>query len=143
MDESLGTELLTILNNDKLAPKDRMNELIKLNVKAQEKSREIEAKDWDDTLKDWAKDMEKDPEIGGANHTKALATAKQLQDRFGGAELQEMLALTGVGSHKAFVRFLNKLAPFVTEGSPVQVPTPAPATARPTSTDLYPNQGKK
>lgn len=142
LDQGLGTELIQTITQNLSDPKGLANALIKLQVSAQEKARESESRDWDATVDGWKKATEADPEIGGAKYTATTTAVKQVLDRFGGPALQEMLTLTGVGSHPEFQRLLSKIAPFVTEAPPVLVASPIPAADRPTSTNLYPAQGK-
>lgn len=62
-------------------------------------------------------------------------------------EFRQVMDLTGVGDHPAFISFLNKLSEFVVEGKPVQGRGPSPHGQRgPTESDrpsaaaaMYPN----
>lgn len=143
IDPAMGTELLTTLNQFAGDPKALANELIKLQVKALGADDEGRSRAWDETQTAWKKQSEADPEIGGANYAKNTALATEIGARFGGPKLQEVLDLTGMGNHPEWLRFVSKLAPFVNEGGPA-LPGSATAT-KPgfSSTNLYPEQGKK
>ena len=143
IDPGQGTELLTILNQHAGDPKALANELIKLQVKAIAADDESRSRGWDETQNAWKKQSEADPEIGGAKYATNTALATEIGARFGGPKLQEALELTGMGNHPEWLRFVSKLAPFVSEAAPVGPGGAPAAAAQYSSRNLYPNQGQK
>jgi hypothetical protein len=140
LDDGLGTELVSLINQKAANPAELAQGLIDLQIKAAAKESETASQRWDAVQADWKKQTESDPQIGGANYTKNVETSKQIAERFGGPKFAEALELTGMGNHPDWVRFTTALAPFVQEGSAVPRPTPTPPTPAYTPTNLYPDK---
>jgi hypothetical protein len=136
IDPVLGQEFLTLLQTKHSDPNGLVAGLIELSAKANQLSSEKGSEAFDAMQAEWEELSKKDPEIGGANYDKNLATSKRIVDHLGGPKLQEALELTGMGQHPEFLRLMTKVAPFVTEASPV-VPGAQPTKAAYSSTDLY------
>lgn len=138
LDPTLGTEFMALLNTEK-DPVKLAQGLIELSAKANTLASEKGSQEFDAVQDNWKKATKEDPEIGGANYDKNLASTKAVIDRFGGPKLQEAIELTGIGNHPEFVRLMTKIAPMVLEAAPVTPSTPTPPASRYSSTNLYPD----
>lgn len=143
IDPAMGTELVTLINQHANDPKSLVNELVKLQVKALAGDEEARSTTWDNLQNDWKKQSEADPEIGGAKYAANTALSTQLVARFGGPKMQEVLDLTGMGNHPEFLRFITKLAPFVSEAAPITPGAAVPQAQGYSRNNLYPEQGTK
>jgi hypothetical protein len=88
---------------------------------------------WKKQTTDWLDQTRADPEIGGARHETALASAVEIINTYGGneqqlGELREFFNKTGVGNHPALVRLLHNISkgPLYTEGQPKPAPKAVP-----------------
>lgn len=143
LDPAAGTEMLQILNQHAGDPKALANALVALQAKVVGTDEEARSQAWDNLQTEWKKQSEADPEIGGAKYATNTALATEIGARFGGPKLQETLDLTGMGNHPEWLRFIAKIAPFVSEAAPVTPGTTGGAGPAFSSTNLYPEQGKK
>lgn len=75
---------------------------------------------WKTTIDGWKEEIEKDPDLGGANREKALATIGRALDDYGSPEARQAFDSTGAGWNPAIVRMIYKMSSALTEGGPVQ-----------------------
>lgn len=138
MDKFLG-----LLNDSALTPQQRAQSLIDLQIEVAKQASEKASSAWDDLMSTWQQEVQKDAEVGGPKYDASIAAANRLVAQYGSEELKTALATTGIGNNVHFVRWLVKMAPMVTE--PITPPGGAAATVgdRPTTSNLYPNQGKQ
>lgn len=95
---------------------------------------------WARQLDSWCADCRHDPEIGGPNFEAKIAVARQALDRFGSADLKDLLDGLGIGNHPELVRLFYRIGRLTQEdgvaitATPSQARTPGeilyPATAR-------------
>lgn len=102
---------------------------------------------WTDVNKTWTKEIEADPNIGGANlHTKTLPAISKMLDSVAGPELglevRKALNLTGAGNNPAIVRLFAKMAAAFSEGSYVQGGAASSTKPAPGAEAMYPNLPK-
>lgn len=64
---------------------------------------------------DWAEQVKKDAEIGGAKFQENIAVAKKALDQFGTPELRELLESTGYGNHPEIVRLFHNIGASIVE----------------------------
>lgn len=107
---------------------------------------------WNDTRKGWQTQVMADPILGGAGHQTAMAAVADVRDKLvpeaDRPAFNEMLRVTGVGDHPAFLRMLQRGARFFKEaGPPPPDPRPTPdAGKRPGkrgAADIYTNTNFK
>lgn len=84
---------------------------------SEEKTRQKAMADYKQITDGWRAETEKDL---GANKKTELAFAGRAIQKFGGPELRELLANTGVGNHKALVSFCAKVGKTISEDAFVQ-----------------------
>lgn len=122
LNEQLANEFLSVLNGAK-SRGDLAKGMVELQTKIETGAVEAMTNAWNDTLKSWKDAAAADKEIGGANLEANLAKSRTVIETYSqnSAELKELFALTGVGSHPAMVKFLLAVqAAIPTESTPVQ-----------------------
>lgn len=70
---------------------------------------------WNQQQTQWAEDLKKDPEFGGANFDTNVEVAKEAIARFGDDDLKQALNETGMGNHPAFVKLFNRIGKSISE----------------------------
>lgn len=65
--------------------------------------------------KGWLDEVMADKEIGGDNHKKVMAGAKQVYDQFGSKELSDLLNQTGLGNHPEVIRLFHNIRNAISE----------------------------
>lgn len=132
----------TVLAKDLNLTQDGAQKLVDLYVAQAAEAAQAPYKLWTETQAHWVKEVEADPEIGGANLAASLATAARALDQFGGQDLRDALNFTGAGNNpvivKAFVRIGTALSEdrFIPGAPPKSGPKSAAAV-------LYPNMPEK
>ncbi len=77
---------------------------------------------------EWAASIKNDPEIGGENYEKSVASAIKVIQSFGDPALTELLNQSGLGNHPALFKFCHRISAaisedkFVLPGSQTDVP---------------------
>lgn len=147
VDKELATDLLGVLNDQKLSPEARAQALVDLHLKASEAASEKASGFYRELQDKWVGEAVK--EFGGEEKIKpVLGGISKLLDTYGGtkeqvAELRDVFALTGAGNNPRIVSFLHNIAQkLVTEGQIVNG-SPAGGAQRSAAEILYPsmNQG--
>ena len=139
-------ELFKALN----LPQDGAQRLVDFHLGQIRAATEASSKAYDDMRAGWQTAAKADPEIG-PKMTQIKENVGRLYDAIGDAKLvgefKQIMDLTGAGDNPAFIKVLNKLSSFVTEGRHVTGAQPskfgqtAPGTGERPSTAhaLYPN----
>ena len=65
--------------------------------------------------KDWAAEIKSDPEIGGENYDKSVASAVKVIQSFGDPALTELLNTSGLGNHPALFKFCHRISAAISE----------------------------
>ncbi|WP_052439769.1 hypothetical protein [Pseudomonas fluorescens] len=65
--------------------------------------------------KDWAAEIKSDPEIGGENYDKSVASAIKVIQSFGDPALTELLNTSGLGNHPALFKFCHRISAAISE----------------------------
>ncbi len=137
--DELQTEFLEIMNKDQ-EPKDRLQALVDLQVKANQVAQEAASKLWQDLQDKWTEEVKADPDIGGSKLEATQSVIAKSLEEFGNKDVREAFVLTGAGNNPHIVRYVHKMAVALSEGKPV---VGTPATAEATQAEkLYPQQGK-
>src|SRR6266481_2078186 len=139
-------ELFKALN----LPQDGAQRLVDFHLGQIRAATEASSKAYDDMRAGWQTASKADPEIG-PHMAKIKENVGRLYDAIGDAKLvgefKQIMDLTGAGDNPAFIKVLNKLSSFVTEGRHVTGTQPSkfgqtvPGTGERPSTAhaLYPN----
>ena len=64
---------------------------------------------------DWAASIKNDPEIGGENYDKSVASAIKVIQSFGDPALTELLNTSGLGNHPALFKFCHRISAAISE----------------------------
>lgn len=64
---------------------------------------------------DWANQVKNDPELGGANYEKSVASAVKVIQSFGDDGLRDLLNNTGLGNHPALFKFCHRVSQAMSE----------------------------
>ena len=64
---------------------------------------------------DWAAEIKSDPEIGGENYDKSVASAIKVIQSFGDPALTELLNESGLGNHPALFKFCHRISAAISE----------------------------
>lgn len=117
---------------------EAVNDLLGVHAEALKAAAVQPYQAWVDQNKAWVEEIKKDPEIGDGNGLKTevkTAAAKVIAD-YGGQPLKDALNATGAGNNPAVIRFVNKIAKVLTEGTHVQG-RPASRAAGPGPEAMY------
>ena len=64
---------------------------------------------------DWAAEIKNDPEIGGENYDKSVASAIKVIQSFGDPALTELLNTSGLGNNPALFKFCHRISAAISE----------------------------
>ncbi|MBV4480519.1 hypothetical protein [Pseudomonas khavaziana] len=64
---------------------------------------------------DWAAEIKNDPEIGGENYEKSVASAIKVIQSFGDPALTELLNTSGLGNHPSLFKFCHRISAAISE----------------------------
>lgn len=136
-DPELQTQFLSVMNDQELSAKDRVNALVDLQAKLMTKASEASSAAWDNMQTEWRDVVKADPVVGGDKMISALASVNKLITEYGDKELTEVFNLTGAGNNVHMIKFLHALSEKLTEGGYTQgQPANAPKDA---ASLLYPS----
>ena len=85
---------------------------------------------------DWAAAIKSDPEIGGANYDKSVASAIKVIQSFGDPALTELLNQSGLGNHPALFKFCHRISSAISEDKFV-LPGSQSSTGRKSNEDVF------
>lgn len=132
--EDLRDEFLSVMNNRELSPKDQMQSLIDLQMRAAQAASEASSQAWTDMQTTWQDEVRADL---GDNLVPTVGRIQKLVSEFGSPELTSVFDLTGAGNNLHVIKFLDKIATQLTEGGPV---TGSPAASEATAAQkLFPS----
>ena len=69
-----------------------------------------------DILQKW---MEQSKELFGPSYAQDIARALETADRFGGAELRQLLEVTGLGNHPVIVKTFHQISQLISEDNSI------------------------
>lgn len=129
---------------------DQAQKLVDRHVAVAKAATDGQVKAWNDMQEGWRKEVMADPEIGGAQfQTKTSPAIAKAIETFGGdatgqKALRDIVSLTGIGNHPAYVKFMAKIGSSLMEGAPLSGKPPAggPKNFDQMATTMYPNMGK-
>jgi len=108
-----------------------------LHVAELQKIARIQQEAWHKTLDTWRNDTLADPELGGNRLQTVLTRCQGVLNEFADSDFREMLESTGLGNHRSMVRFLDKVAGFMSE------PRPKVATGAKPVADVKPTRAQR
>jgi hypothetical protein len=120
----LSDKFLEILNGDS-SPQDRANALLALHGETINAALEADSKAWNTMQTEWRDAAKADPDVGGDKLQSTLNNVGKLLDEFGDKEVRGVFDLTGAGNNVHMLKFLNKIADALTEGSFFKSGSPA------------------
>lgn len=135
--EGARDEFLDILNNREISPAEQAQKLVDLQTRLAREASETSSAGWDQMQTQWQDEVRADPEIGGAKLDGVLTNVAKIVDQYGGAELRQVMDLTGAGNNIHVIRFLNNIAKDLNEGGAV-TGTP-PRSSGDAASRLYPS----
>lgn len=149
LDDALKTEVAKAFDDFRADPKAGAQGLVDLHNRMMGEAQEAMTKrQWDafnDTRKQWRTAVKADPVIGGAGYQTAMHAIADVRDTIVSRakpgtpqfesdmkDFDDMLKVTGVGDHPAFLRMLHNGARFFKEAAvPPNDPLPPPNNGRP------------
>ena len=144
--EETLTSFLSLMNDADLAPGERAQKLIDLQIdyvtKATGELQTQMESAWATTQKTWQDETRALPEIGGAALDKSLATIKKGLDQMGATpETYKALNMTGAGNNPEIIKMFYALTKNLSEGNP---PAGSPTKGALSSAEvLYPSMMQK
>jgi len=120
--EELTTPFLEIINDNALSRAELAQKIVDLQLETTQRSvaaaDEAAQTQWNDLQSQWLGELRADPEIGGAELDRTLATVKQgLLTAGATSETFAALDMTGAGSNPEIVRIMYALTKNLKEGS--------------------------
>lgn len=85
---------------------------------------------------DWAASIKSDPEVGGENYDKSVASAIKVIQSFGDPALTELLNNSGLGNHPALFKFCHRISAAISEDKFV-LPGSQSATGRKSNEEVF------
>jgi hypothetical protein len=96
---------------------------------------------WKKTQDAWQAEAKTDPEFGGAEFARNMASIAKVLDQYGDPKLRDALNVTGAGNHPAIIRSFWRIAQILTEPSHVAAAKPASVSKDPAGV-MYPTHTK-
>jgi hypothetical protein len=137
VDDTTRDSFLETMNDVKLSPAERAQKLLDLQTSLMEKNAAASTEAWTTQQTAWQDEVRADKEIGGEKLAPVLGEISKVVDKYGSAELREVMNATGAGNNIHVVRFLHNIAKDLGEGGPVSGAPPAEQV--PLATKLYPS----
>lgn len=85
---------------------------------------------------EWAASIKNDPEIGGENYEKSVASAIKVIQSFGDPALTELLNQSGLGNHPALFKFCHRISAAISEDKFV-LPGSQSSTGRKSNEEVF------
>jgi hypothetical protein len=85
---------------------------------------------------EWATAVKNDPELGGANYDKSVASAVKVIQSFGDDGLRELLNGSGLGNHPALFKFCHRISQAISEDKFV-LPGSQSSTGRKSNEEVF------
>ncbi len=89
----------------------------------------------------WAAAVKSDPELGGENYDKSVASAVKVIQAFGDDGLKELLNTSGLGNHPALFKFCHRVSQAISEDKFV-MPGSQTNTGRKSNEEVFYGPGK-
>lgn len=118
IEEALVKDFAAIAKADNLSQEgaQRYVDLFqKYTAEQAQKAADAEAKQWNDTLENWRKQGQDDPETGGQNYEANRGLANAVIAAYGGPKFVEAMTVTGMANHPELLRFAMKLGKAIGE----------------------------
>lgn len=96
-------------------PQDKAQKLIDFQTQLATKQAEQYQAAVAKQSQDWAAAIKNDPEIGGENYDKSVASAIKVIQSFGDPALTELLNTSGLGNHPALFKFCHRISAAISE----------------------------
>lgn len=140
IDQALGNEFVTLLNDQNLSRSDLANKLIELQSKALTTASEKSSQEFVQLQEQWRNEVMADPEVGGSKWNGTQSSIAKLLDAYGDEKTRLAFDVTGAGNNPDVVRFLAKVGNALAAG----LPRPgSPGSQERTHADiLFPNQAR-
>ncbi|MEM8797543.1 MAG: hypothetical protein AAGE61_18420 [Pseudomonadota bacterium] len=97
-----------IENRPEASVKDALQEAARRQADLVHKQEIAAAEAWQKTTDGWLKEARSDPDIGGDDFMKNAAIGRRALDTFGDDELKDILNQSGLGNHRAVIKFFAK-----------------------------------
>ncbi|MBJ2267810.1 hypothetical protein JFT60_10560 [Pseudomonas sp. MF6772] len=117
-------------------PQAKAQQLIDFQTKLASKQAEQYQEAVTKQSQDWAAEIKNDPEIGGANYDKSVASAIKVIQSFGDPALTELLNQSGLGNHPALFKFCHRISSAISEDKFV-LPGSQSSTGRKSNEDVF------
>ncbi|MGR4041511.1 hypothetical protein [Pseudomonas sp. 910_21] len=85
----------------------------------------------------WAAEIKNDPQLGGENYDKSVASAVKVIQAFGDESLSHLLNESGLGNHPALFKFCHRISAAISEDKFVMPGTQADAPQEMTIVDAF------
>lgn len=118
VDEAAKKDFIALATEHKLPPATA-NALVELQAKLAKQGQDAQLASWQNMQTAWRNEVQSHPEIGGEKLAGVLTDVAKVVDKYGSAELREVMTLTGAGNNVHVIRFLNAIAKDVVESTPV------------------------
>ncbi|WP_448675860.1 hypothetical protein MOQ67_05335 [Pseudomonas sp. LY-1] len=96
-------------------PQDKAQKLIDFQTQLASKQAEQYQAAVTKQAQDWAASIKNDPEVGGDNYDKSVASAIKVIQSFGDPALTELLNTSGLGNHPALFKFCHRISSAISE----------------------------
>lgn len=116
---------------------EQIQPLVDLHFKQLEALTQAGQKAWDDTIKGWKAEIEKDTDIGGDNSKAVQSVLGTALDQFGTPEARDAFDVTGAGWNPHIIKFVYNMAKALNEGTHVDPGKPSPTKPKSQADALY------
>lgn len=96
-------------------PQDKAQKIVDFQTKLATKQAEEYQAAVVKQSQEWAASIKNDPEIGGENYEKSVASAIKVIQSFGDPALTELLNQSGLGNHPALFKFCHRISAAISE----------------------------
>lgn len=126
VDEKLSADFLGVMNDQKMSPAERAQQLIDLQAKAITLASEKGREQWNNLQTEWQTAVKADPEIGGDKLPPVLTRLAAALTTFGTDATRQAFDATGAGNNPEIIKFFNKMALALGEGQLTKGGAPGP-----------------
>lgn len=117
-------------------PQDKAQKIVDLQTKLATKQAEEYQAAAIKQGQDWAAAVKNDPELGGANYEKSVASAVKVIQSFGDDGLRELLNGSQLGNHPALFKFCHRISQAISEDKFV-LPGSQSSTGRKSNEEVF------
>lgn len=108
LDETQSAEFLELVNSAG-SKADLANAMLAMYAQVQTENATEAGEAWNAAQEEWRNEIKADTEFGGDKMPESLAKANEIVTRYGDADFNAALNLTGMGNNVHFLRFLMKV----------------------------------